>query len=276
MDILQIFDWKAGIALLALVLSQLPPVRQMIKGKKLRLAIADIAQFTHVFGNTNMSLWIDFDNVGGQTLTVRRIEAILVRRDGPAQRLTARTYWVTESFSRDKAIELPVAEICLKPGDKWSGYLHFWDTALWSRAIQESVKSLTSKFRDDITAKLSKRDKELAHLSATERPLVEADRGLVEELTDIVKKVKRLEQAEYELFVAAYEHPSDPPLRISGFDLTLFQSDVHDIFEDTADYKYGFGVHWSSTKTKYVTVYLRSKSEEESKRRFNQLSQIHM
>ncbi|MGD0036287.1 MAG: hypothetical protein ABSC53_03220 [Bacteroidota bacterium] len=271
MNIFEAIDWKAIVAILALVLSQLPPIKQMIKGKKLRMAMPAVAQFTHVFGNTNLSIWLDFDNVGGKTVTVRRIEAILRKINGPKQKVIAKSYWITESLSHDKPTALFLGEIALKPGEKWSAFFNFYDDALWSRDIQSKVSSIKSKFREDINAKVSERDKKMPNVPQNERPLVEADRVLVEEVLGIVRDLKRLEQAEYELIVAAFEQSENSPLSILGFDFTLFENDVREIFDDTSDYKFGYGIHLSSTKTKYVTINLRPMNEEKVEKLFAEL-----
>ncbi len=276
MDTWYIIDWKAIIALLALILSQFPPLTQMLRRKKLRMATPSKAQFTHVLGNTNLSLWLDLENVGGRPLTVRRIEVILARVNGPSQTLTAESFWLTESFSTPKPTTLFLGEISLKPGDKWSAFLNFYDTSLLSRAVEGHINSLKSRFRDTIGIKIVERDKRMANIPQTERPPVEVDRGLLDELNAVVKDLTRLEQSEYELFLAAFEHPHDSPISILGFDLTLFDDDVHEIFGDTLDYKFGFGVYLTSSKTKYVTVRLRPKSQADSQHRFQQLSGKHV
>ncbi len=266
------FDWKAIIALLALILSQLPPIKQMLKGKRLRMVVADIAQLFHLFGNTNLSLWIDLENVGGKTITIRRIKSILARREEMSQTLTAKTYYVTESFSRDRVVELPFAEIALKAGEKWSGLIHFWDTQTLSKSVETKLKSAISKIRNNVIEKVSQQNNEMASVPVLNRPLVEADSELLQEILEIVKNLGKIEEGEYELLVAVYEEPDHSPFKIQGFDLTVFESDVKDIFEDTEDYKYGFGIHLPSRKNKTVDVHIRSKNEKESKKRFNILS----
>jgi len=262
MDLLSIFDWKAIVALLALILSQLPPIRQMIKGKRLRMSVADLAQFTHVFGNTNLSLWIDLENNGAKTITISRINCLLKREEQTIQTLTARTFWLTESLSTEKPLELPLPEIALKPGDRWSGFLHFWDTNAWSKAIQGKIKSIIVRMRDDIALKAAIRDKEMEAIPSTIRPLVEADSSLMQEINDVLRSLKKIEEGDYEIIVAAYESNAPSPLKSLGFDFTFFETDIKDIFEDTADYKYGFGVHLPSSKTKFIQIYLRAMREK--------------
>lgn len=255
------FDWKAIIALLALILSQLPPVRQLFKGKKLRMSIADVVQFTHYFGNTNLSLWIDLENVGAKTITIKRINCFLRRQEQTLQVLTARTFWLTESLSREKPIQLPLPEIGLKPGERWSGYLLFWDTKAWSKAIESKIKSVISKMRDDISSKDAIRDKEMSALPSENRQLVEANPSIMQEINEILRNLKKIEEGEYEIYVAAYETIDHSPLKILGFDLTIFENDAREIFKDIKDYKFGFGVHLPSTTKEWVQVNIRSKSE---------------
>jgi hypothetical protein len=260
-DILYKINWGAFIAILALILSQLPPIKQMIRGKRLRMAIADTANFSHVFGNTNMSLWVDLENVGGKTITVNRIKCYLTRHDGPTQILNARAYWMTESLPSERQFLLPFAEISLKPGDKWSRFLQFWDTKTWSKSVESKTKSLISKMRVDISTKAMESDKELSAIAMDQRPTVEADISLMQEINDLVRSLKKIEEGDYELLVGAYEESTPTPLKMLGFNLTIFENDAREIFEDMEDYKYGFGLHIPSRKTKWLQVIIRSKSE---------------
>lgn len=262
--------WGELIAFAALILSQLPSVRQMIKGKRLRMAVAGTAQFSHVFGNTNISLWLDLENDGGKTISVRRISCFLRQVSGEVQSITATHYWLTESLGHEKPIELPLGELALKPGERWSGYLHCWNTQTWGKAIESKVKSLMIKIRDDIDRKVAERDKNMQSLPAAERPFVEVDSTLVQDTLDIVKNLRKLEEAEYVLLVVAFES-ANRPLKVLGFDLTLFESDIRDIFEDVEDYKYGFGVGLPTRKAKYVQVQIRSKGQKESEELFSKI-----
>ncbi len=234
------------------------------------MVIADNIVFSHYFGNTHINAWIDLENVGGRTITIRRITAVLARGERTTQILTARTYWVTESFSRENPLQLPLSEIRLKPGEKWSGLLHLWDVGSWTKAVESNVKSVISKIRDNINSKIKSQNKEMQTIPLHERSLVEADQNLVQEALDIVKNLKRIEQGEYELLTAVYENVDQKPLKILGFDLTIFENDVRDVFEDTQEYKYGFGIHITG-KPKYVDVRIRAKYEFDTKKRFDSL-----
>lgn len=242
--------WTAFIAAIALIFSQFPPIKQMIKGKRLRWAVADRIGLTHVSGNTNMSIWLDLENVGGRTITIRKIACLVLRGQVKVQTLIAKTYWLTESLSRNKEVEIPISEIVLKPGDRWSGYLHFWDTQSWTQDIQSKISSLTTKIKDDIETKLSERANLHPEIPSSE--LVEAGEELVREFTNLTKTLYKIEIGDYELLFTAHEDFSAPPLRLSGFNITVYEKDSRDIYKDADDYKYGYGVYLTTRKKAWV------------------------
>lgn len=264
------------IGLIALILSQLRPIREMIKGTKLRINVADFAQFYHFFGNTNMSLWIDLENVGGKSISVREISCFLKSKSsGEIQTVIAKTYWLTLTLGTDNPTELPISEIVLNPGDRWSGYLHFWGRQVFDKSIEIKVKSITKKIRDDIEKKLNQQKKDMSGPPKDELPLVEADPKLINEAEKIVNTLRKLEVDEYDLLVVAYGGTKNKsPLKILGYDFTLFETDIRDIFEDIEDYKYGYGVYLKSEKTKWVRVQIRSKGQKESEELFKKIKDV--
>lgn len=262
--------WSILIAISALVLSQLPPIKELIKGKELRMAVADTVSMYHTYGMSSMNLWIDLENIGGKVITIRKIKCFLIPQRGHTQTLKAKTYWITESFSSDKPIELPLSEIALGVGDRWSGLLHLWDTESLTPTIQSRIKSVKKRLTDDLNAKIASRDREHAAVAISERPLVEAEHDIVVEIKQIVKELRKLEIGSYELLVAVYENDDKIPLKLLGFDLTLFDLDISEIFHDVEEYKYGFGVILPLRVEKVVQVEVRGKNEIDSQRLFKE------
>lgn len=264
--------WSAFTAALALILSQFPPVKQMIKGKRLRFVVANTISLTHTYGNTNMSIWLDIENVGGRTITIGKIACLIFREQVKVQTLTAKTYWLTESLSRDKPVELPITEIALKPGDRWSGYLHLWDTQSWTQEIQSKIKGVSTKIMDDITAKVSQRARKEPNIPSAELPLVETEEKLIQELIDIMKTLVKLGIGDYEIFFTAYEYKNALPLKILGFNITIYEKDTRELFKDAEDYKFGYGIYLPARNKDWVYVEARSMDEKETLRRFTNLS----
>lgn len=266
MEFIEKINWSFWIAFLAVVLSQLPPIRDMIKGTKLRIATADMAQFSHFFGNSKMYLWVTLENVGGKSISINRIICFIRKKqNGKVHTLAAKTYWLTQSLSTEKPTEVPLAEIILKPGERFSAFLHFWDTHSWEKAIEGDIKSITLQVGDNIAKKINEREKSVKDVPINELPLVEADPQLIQGALKIVESQRKLEVGEYDLLVVAYSNQCQKPQNILGFELTLFESDIKNIFEDIDDYKFGFGICFPSKKrsTAFSQIWAKKQSESE-------------
>ena len=245
-----IIDWLTGlVALVALVLSQLPPLRRLFKKKELTLAAADTVGVLHFFGNTQLDVWIVLENSGGKQIKIDRIDCVLTRNNKEVQRLVANSYWLTESLGQDRAIQLPLAEIALKPEDRWSGYLRAWDRDRWSKPIQREVNHLSTAMREQISRKLE---------SGEQKP-VEIDDDLMEQLRDVTKRLAVLEEGDYTLTIRVFERSSTQPLQTTTFDFTMFENDVASLYADLeTDYRMGFGPLWPSVSKMPVQLNLRN------------------
>ena len=103
---------------------------------------------------------------------------------------------------------------------------------------------------------------EYADIPLEDRPLAEADTNLVNNLQDIVNKLRKLEMGEYVCLVCAYETDSIIPIKILGFEFTLFESDINEIFKNIEQYKYGFGVHLLATDVSRASINIRVMEEK--------------
>jgi hypothetical protein len=264
----------AVVSVAALVLSQLPPIKQLLKGKKLRLAVADRAQLSHFFGNTNMTLWLDIENVGGRTLTVRSVRCYLLCDGVPVQPLAARTYVITESLSREKPAVVTMPEIALKIGDRWSGYIQLYDNRAWTTDIEHKLKTVIRKIKEDVSAKAIARDDAIRinpKLTPPGEGLVDADQLLLNELVEIKNNLKKVVQGNYSLLVAAYEDSDGKPLKVLGFEFTLFKEDIGEVFENVDDWKHGYGIQWPARKNNFTWIGMVAQVEAEAVQKYKDL-----
>jgi hypothetical protein len=89
--------WSAVVALLALALSQLPPVYLWFRPRRLDVEVHSRLLLTHKVGNPNVSMYVSIANTGGRELRVRGMR-LSVSRDGkPLGVLPAQTYFETPS-----------------------------------------------------------------------------------------------------------------------------------------------------------------------------------
>lgn len=269
---------NAIVAISAFVLSQLPPIRKMIKGKRLRQVVARQLQFTHgEFGLTWSYLWIDLENIGGKTITVKRIKGFLFLGDRLLQPLTVDAYYLTESLSSEKPWQLPFSEIALKPEERWSGYIILADSYSYSKDIEMRIKGLILKVKEDATKKEMERNKNMANTPIEKRPPIEVDMTYVNDALNIVDKLKKLQIGDYKLLICTYDDPDDKeddkkPLATKGYEFTLYQDQVNDIFKDIDrdQYKYGYGLDLPMQVTlKTVYINMRSISKDMTQKLLN-------
>jgi hypothetical protein len=87
--------WSTVIAVVALVLSQLPPIRDLLKPRELRIFVPEMLALSHYMGNLQIWAFLALYNTGGSSMTVQRIECVIVGEDGSPWRLPAQTYTPT-------------------------------------------------------------------------------------------------------------------------------------------------------------------------------------
>src|SRR5438067_13594668 len=85
--------WGPVVAVVALILSQLPPVRSMIKGRRARLGAAPYVVISHYLGNVRVGLRLNVDNVGGKPVHNEQLVCVLCRADNDIP-LKLRGYWI--------------------------------------------------------------------------------------------------------------------------------------------------------------------------------------
>ena len=70
------FDWSFWaviIALIAVVLSQIPPIHIILKRARLDLELYSKLSITHKLGNPNLQLHLILNNIGGRRVRVKNI-----------------------------------------------------------------------------------------------------------------------------------------------------------------------------------------------------------
>jgi hypothetical protein len=263
--------FSIGISFTALIFSLYfsPIIRQKFRSKKCRQVVANKIQLTHLFGNTYMTIWIDFENSGGKRITISQIKCFIFRDTTLVQTLNGEYRYLTESLSQ-KETQVPLSDISLNPEDRWSGYISLMDTINYTTSIEGGIRTLLDKTRCDRSNKLIQQEREMAEVPNEKRPLIEISPYLVEETLSIVNSLRKLGTGSYHFLLCVYEESdgnenNQKPFQASGFRFSLFDSDVHQIFEniDKEEYRYGYGIDLPARKgLKQVFVRVHSIDHE--------------
>ena len=230
--------WSVVVALLALVLSQLPPIRELLKATKVNMTIPEQFQLYHYLGNPQINLFLDIHNLGGRKVDVSKVDCIIKDKDSEfTWRSPVRTYYSRQNITPGQQVqELFVGTISLKSGDQWCETVHCYQN--WNRAEEERVNMIVTRIRGDINEKSTKRG-----LQQQTVGLIEAEESLVNEAKSFFHSKWKMGEGNYQLFISLISD-SGKILCLHGFDFTLFSGYVQTLKSSLEEYKYGAGIYF--------------------------------
>jgi len=223
--------WAVVVSLLAIVLSQLPPVHLLLRPRRLDVEVNSRIQVTHHVGNPNFSLFVSIGNTGGCELRVRRLR-IEVWRDGMSLGMfPAQNYFETPS-SQSSVLFVPFS---LKPGEHWShavSFLNFFD-----RQTEKSYRENQFALNADISRKIEARPK-------SDEKAVIAEQSLVAPFLQLFNKLFNLEPGEYVFSLSVDADPGSASYT-KKYRFTMYESDTAELKRHTDDYKFGGGISYN-------------------------------
>jgi hypothetical protein len=119
-------SWAVVVASISVLLSQIPPIHEILKGAKLDLGIYHRITITHKIGNPNLQVYLLLSNLGGQKVKVVGINAIISRSESDEINLPAQNYYQKKN-DQDTVI---FTRFNLDPNEEWghiTNFLKFFD-----------------------------------------------------------------------------------------------------------------------------------------------------
>lgn len=249
--------WSALIAGIALILSQFPPLSELLSRKRIRIRLPEQISLFHFLGSIHLNTFIDIRNAGAHTVAVERIVCVFTDDEGKLWRLPAQTYYPQESLSGSTSTDLLIGSIVLKPSETWQQTIRCY--RLWSEAEDEKVNEIISAIRQNISDKLPKPTPD--NPQPTLPGPIEADEEIVDGAMKLFAQNFGLHKGNYRLYVAALSE-KDRPLVVESFHFTLFESQIKGLVAMTEDYKYGAGIYLPSHPMRHVWLRLRSDNDQ--------------
>lgn len=239
--------WGVFVAAVALILSQFPPISDLIKGVKIKITVPGQFTLYHFIGNIQIYLLIGIHNIGGRSVSISRLECFITDDQRHIWHLPAQTYISRQqSYQSNVLQEFLLGLISLKPGEQWNEAVRC--CRLWSETEEEKANEIISQVTKSISSKCP---------SANSQIQVEADEKPVGEAISFFKKLFDLHKGNFKFFIAALSEDNSV-LAVRSFDFTLFESNINVLRSHTDQYKYGYGIYSPvSDWTKYVSVRLR-------------------
>ena len=233
--------WAALVAAAALVLSQMPPLYQMLRPGRLRVEAYSRVAVTHKVGNPIIQLHLILANTGGRGLRIDGMSLRLVRDGKEVATLVALNY-LQQPNDQNTVI---LTRFSVKAKEEWAHIINFLTP--FSRAQEKAYRDAERVLKADIFAKKALPDGK--------------DRVVVAE----PQNVNALETMFDGLFIwQAGEYEATLTVRSSNgrevgrarYRFTLFESDSQELSGAKADFKIGDGIYWNSSNHSSVLVQL--------------------
>lgn len=223
--------WSAIVAVLALILTQLPPVRLWFRPSRLEVEVHSRVQLTHKVGNPNLGMYVGVRNIGGRDVRVRTISVSLAR-DGQV----LGTYPVFNFFETPSSTSAVLfVPFTLRPSETWAHGANF--LRLFDRNTEKFYRERESELRADIRRKLAARAED-------DKELVVADMEYVRPFLDMFNRLFVWLPGEYTLDLRIGVE-SGKTVFGKRYRFTLFESDSDELRSHTDDYKHGGGLAYN-------------------------------
>ncbi len=220
--------WAAVLALIAIVLSQVPPILLLLRPKRLEVEVHSRIGVLHKVGNPNARIVVGLRNTGGRELRVRSL-VIDISRDSKALiTLPAQNYFELPS-SQSSVLFVPFS---LKPGETWMHSVFFLN--FFERLVEK-------QFREDLSALDSNLRQKYAVRSTGDNSLVVAEAALVQPFNMLFDKLFVWLPGEYVVNLTVNAEPGSASFS-KKYRFTLYESDTAALKQETEDYPSGVGL----------------------------------
>ncbi|GGI81932.1 hypothetical protein GCM10007978_19630 [Shewanella hanedai] len=221
--------WSAATAFVALILSQLPPLKLLLKKGSLTIEKYGTLGISHSIGSPNVNLFVILKNIGGSSIGIHSIDMRIIRKNSAPFLLKGRGYALNPhdyNFTMFTPLEIG-------PNQTWAHTIGFSEP--WDRTKQKEYKGLYANIRDTITDKHRE-----TPLGIGERH--EIDDDVYQNLCSFFDGNFQWTEGEYvaEILVKDKE---DNIFAKDSVKFTVFESDSVELRTWTEDYKYGHGIH---------------------------------
>lgn len=225
--------WTAVVALLALVLSQLPPLYVLIRPAQLDVEAFERIHVSHNLGEPNATLHLVITNSGGREVKIKSISLNFQRDGGDQFELQGRGYY---QFPADQSAII-FTPFRLKSHEEWSHIVNFF--SLRSRVEEREVNQVISAVRNYILPRKAE--------PGNDKVWIEAPAELVTPTIDHFHRKFKWSAGEYEVTLNVVAEPKKASIT-KQYRFTVFESDNIQLVDETKRYKLGAGLYFNDAE----------------------------
>lgn len=223
--------WAVVAAFIAIILSQLPPIRLWFKKANLEAEIYSKIAITHKVGNPNLQLHLLISNVGGRKIRIKDISGAIERDGKPIVTLPAQNYLQNQN-DKDTLLFTPFS---LKPDEEWAHILNLLN--FFNRGDENEYRALEARMLADFREKR-------AQLKEEPKDPIEIDEALVEQCNQFFDRHFIWNTGEY-LITINISTNQDSANISKKYRFTVFDAHAEQLKEITGQFKFGGGVWWT-------------------------------
>ena len=232
------FDWSFWaviVAFIAVVLSQIPPIKQLIKKAKLDLESYSKISITHKLGNPNLQLHLMLTNIGGRNVRIKDISISISRDNKHIVTLPALNYLQNQNDQNT----LLFTTFTLKPNQEWAHITNYLN--IFNREDEKKYQHIEGEMIADYRRnKKSLENKKEGHE-------IEHPKELVDKAFEFFNSKFIWEPGEYNMKIDV--KTSNDVANISKeYRFTVFESHTERLKVITEYYKLGGGIWYDPTK----------------------------
>ena len=237
MDIKSLTAWLSlGVATIALILSQLPPIPSYFSLPKLNLTAHSSLQIRHNFGDLVLVPFLQISNSGNAQGMVSKIELILTRKDKPSYRkhLLAQTYSPKPGTIApyQAPVVIPFGHISVLPKETWATYISFYETP--NTAWQIKTANIHARVAADIRKSWSE------NLSTHVHESPKISNQLFDEIKNLTdERLSSFEIGQYRLHLKLFGGNNSKPIAHKCYSLAVFDGHLSQLDAITEQYRFG-------------------------------------
>ncbi len=231
--------WSMLIALAALVLSLIPHLQKLRKGR-LVCEVHEKINISHYLGSPRAQLHILLSNSGGRSVQIRKLELSCKRPDEPEFLLKAGNYFQNPS---DQSGVL-LTPFRLKPGEEWSHVTGFY--APLATQDEKYAHAMTASLQAHLQEKVKRLPKDSSELAL-------ADREFTEPLTQFFEKKFNWSPADYIMTLRVYTDKPETGAS-TQFRAIIFESDTQQLRQAIKHYPTGEGIYWGQVQGAFISL----------------------
>ena len=224
--------WSTLVALIAIVLSQLPPIHLLLRPKRIEVEVNSRIHITHKVGNPNVGLHVSIKNGGGRELRIRSI-GLHISRDGKQLMSMPAQNYFEKINDPTSTLFVPFS---LKPNEYWSHVVNF---------LNFFERSTDKLYRESETALKNHIYESLKEVGEENKKPVKADEALVKPFTKLFERLFIWEPSEYIVELTVVTDPKSA-MYAKKYRFTIYESDTEELKKYVNDYPYGAGIYYNN------------------------------